>query len=183
LASLTWAKIARRIRVPLGFAFTALYLWLAKPTAASLLIGSALIIPGLAIRGVASGHVQKNEQLTTTGPYAYTRNPLYLGSLILAVGFAISARNWWIGGGLVLMFLAIYLPVIRGEEEYLTQHFSEFAEYSRQVPRLWPRLSYFGDAHGRFSWDLYWKHREYNATLGSAAMMAALMAKLLWSSR
>jgi protein-S-isoprenylcysteine O-methyltransferase Ste14 len=183
LASLTWAKIARRIRVPLSFAFTALYLWLATPTALSVLIGSALIIPGLAIRALASGHVQKNEQLTTTGPYAYTRNPLYLGSLILAVGFAISARNWWIGAGLVLMFLAIYLPVIRGEEEFLREHFPEFAEYAREVPRLLPRLNYSGEAPGRFSWDLYWKHREYNATLGSAALLAALMAKLLWISR
>jgi protein-S-isoprenylcysteine O-methyltransferase Ste14 len=183
LASVTWARIARRIRVPLGFAFTALYLWLAMPTAISIQIGLALIIPGLAIRALASGHVQKNERLTTSGPYAYTRNPLYLGSLILAVGFAISARNWWIGAGLVLMFLAIYLPVIRGEEEFLREHFPEFAEYARQVPRLLPRLSYFGEVRGRFSWDLYWKHREYNATLGSAALMAALTAKLLWISR
>jgi protein-S-isoprenylcysteine O-methyltransferase Ste14 len=179
LASATWTKIARRIRVPLGFAFTVLYLWLATPTAASMLIGSALVIPGLAIRGLASGHVQKNEQLTTTGPYAYTRNPLYLGSLILAVGFAITARNWWIGAGLILIFLAIYLPVIRGEEIFLGEQFREFAEYARQVPRLLPRLSPFKGGRGTFSWDLYWKHREYNAVLGAAAMMAALTAKLL----
>jgi len=180
VANVTWTRIARRIRVPLGFAFTALYLWLAKPTAASMLMGSTLIIPGLAIRALASGHVQKNEQLTTTGPYAYTRNPLYLGSLILAVGFAISARNWWIGAGLVLIFLAIYLPVIRGEETFLREHFSEFTEYARHVPRLLPRLSSFGETPGTFSWDLYFKHREYNATLGAVAIMAALTAKLLW---
>jgi protein-S-isoprenylcysteine O-methyltransferase Ste14 len=180
VASVSWTKIARRIRVPLGFAFTALYLWLAKPTATSMLMGSTLIIPGLAIRALASGHVQKNEQLTTTGPYAYTRNPLYLGSLILAVGFALSARNWWIGAGLVLIFLAIYLPVIRGEEAFLREHFSEFTEYARHVPRLLPRLSSFSDGPGTFSWDLYFKHREYNATLGAVAIMAALTAKLLW---
>jgi protein-S-isoprenylcysteine O-methyltransferase Ste14 len=181
VAGLSWTKIARRIRVPLGFAFTALYLWLAKPTTSSMLIGSAFIVPGLAIRAVASGHVQKNEQLTTSGPYAYTRNPLYLGSLILAVGFAITARNWWIGVGLILMFLAIYLPVIRGEEAFLGEHFTEFASYARQVPRLLPRLSSFSDSRGTFSWDLYWKHREYNATLGAVAMMAALIAKSLYT--
>lgn len=175
-----WTRIARRIRVPLGFAFTGLYLWLARPTAASMLIGSALIVPGLVIRALASGHVQKNEQLTTTGPYAYTRNPLYLGSLILAVGFAVSARSLWIGAGLIVIFVAIYLPVIRGEEAFLREHFAEFAEYARQVPRLWPRLSSFSAIPGSFSWNLYWKHREYNATLGSGLLMAAMMAKWLY---
>ena len=183
MASVTWAKIARRIRVPLGFVFTAVFLWLATPTPASMLIGSALIIPGLVIRGLASGHVQKNQQLATTGPYAYTRNPLYLGSLILAIGFALSARNWWIGAGLVLMFLAIYLPVIRGEEAFLRRHFPEFAEYERDVRRLLPRLRPFKGERGKFSWELYWQHREYNATLGSAAMVAALTAKVLWVRR
>jgi protein-S-isoprenylcysteine O-methyltransferase Ste14 len=183
VASFTWTKIARRIRVPLGFAFTALHLWLATPTTASMLLGSALIIPGLAIRALASGHVQKNEQLTTTGPYAHTRNPLYLGSLILAVGFVIAARNWWIGAALVLIFLAIYLPVIRGEESFLGEHFPEFAEYARRVPRLLPRLKSFENRSGTFSLDLYWKHREYNATLGAAAMLAVLAAKMLWIPR
>jgi protein-S-isoprenylcysteine O-methyltransferase Ste14 len=181
VAGLSWTKIARRIRVPLGFAFTALYLWLARPTTTSMLIGSVLIIPGLAIRALASGHVQKNEQLTTSGPYAYTRNPLYLGSLILAVGFAIAGRNWWIGAGLILIFLAIYLPVIRAEEAFLREHFPEFTAYARQVPRMLPRLTSFGDGRGIFSWELYWKHREYNATLGAVAMMAALMAKSLYT--
>lgn len=181
MASLTWSRIARRIRVPLGFAFAAVYLWLATPTATSLLIGSALVIPGLVIRGLASGHVQKNEQLTTTGPYAYTRNPLYLGSLILAVGFAIISRNLWIGVGLIVIFVAIYLPVIRGEEAFLRQQFVEFTEYARQVPRLWPRFSSFSVRPGSFSWDLYWKHREYNATLGSALIMAAMVAKRIYT--
>jgi protein-S-isoprenylcysteine O-methyltransferase Ste14 len=181
VASLTWTRIARRIRVPLGFVFTVVYLWLATPTSASMLIGSALIVPGLVIRALASGHVRKNEQLTTTGPYAYIRNPLYLGSLILAVGFAISARNFWIGAGLIVIFLAIYLPVIRGEEVFLREHFAEFADYARQVPRLLPRLSCFSHTRASFSWNLYWQHREYNATLGSALIMAALMAKRFYS--
>jgi protein-S-isoprenylcysteine O-methyltransferase Ste14 len=180
VASVSWTRIARRIRVPLGFAFAGLYLWLATPTVISMMIGAALVVLGLAIRALASGHVQKNEQLATTGPYAYTRNPLYLGSLILAVGFAISARSWWIGAGLILFFRAIYLPVIHGEEVFLREHFPQFAEYARRVPRLLPRLTSFSDAHGTFSWDLYWKHREYNATLGAMAVIAALTAKLLW---
>jgi protein-S-isoprenylcysteine O-methyltransferase Ste14 len=174
----SWSSIARRIRVPLGFVFTVLYLWLAKPTVESLLIGAGLVIPGLAIRGLASGHLQKNEQLATGGPYAYTRNPLYLGSLILSVGFALAARSWWIVGGIVLLFFVIYLPVIGSEENFLRERFPQFDEYAREVPSLLPRVSRFGKRSGSFSWDLYWKHREYNATLGAVAIMAALLAKL-----
>lgn len=174
----SWSAIARRVRVPLGFAFAILYFWLARPTVKSILIGSALIIPGLLIRALASGQLQKNEQLATAGPYAYTRNPLYLGSLILSIGFALASRSWWIVAGIVLLFFAIYLPVIRGEEVFLRERFPEFDEYARQVPRLLPRVSVAGK-NGTFSWDLYWKHREYNATLGAAGLLVALVAKML----
>ena len=182
----SWPAIARRIRVPLGFAFAMLYLWLARPTPVSLLLGAALVVPGVIIRALASGHVRKNEQLATTGPYAYTRNPLYLGSLILAAGFAAAARNWWIAALVAAFFTVIYLPVIRGEENFLRQRFPEFEDYSQQVPRLLPRLRPKPHAHsaseptGGFSWDLYRQHREYNALVGAAAMLAALAIKMLW---
>ncbi len=179
----SWSKIARRIRVPLGFAFAVLYMWLARPTIQSLLVGAVLAVPGLLVRALASGHVQKNEQLATSGPYAYTRNPLYLGSFILALGLAVAARNWWIAALMVVMFFAIYLPVIRGEEAYLGQHFPEFDDYARQVPRLFPRLTPFAGGRGVFSSSLYLKHREYNALIGSAAILAALAAKLHWISK
>jgi protein-S-isoprenylcysteine O-methyltransferase Ste14 len=178
----SWFKIARRIRVPLGFAFAAFYLWLARPTIQSLLVGAAVAVPGLLIRALASGHVQKNELLVTSGPYAYTRNPLYLGSLILAVGFAIAARNWWIAVVIVVMFFAIYLPVIRGEEAYLRERFPEFGDYCCQVPRLFPRFTAFRQSDSEFSWALYNKHREYNAWMGWAAVLLALAAKLHWMS-
>ena len=73
-----WGRVARRIRVPLGFAFALVFLWLARPTPMFLLLGLVLVVPGLLLRGYASGYVKKNAELTTTGPYAYTRNPLYL---------------------------------------------------------------------------------------------------------
>jgi protein-S-isoprenylcysteine O-methyltransferase Ste14 len=180
---ISWSAAARRVRVPLGFAFAILYLWLAKPTLKSILIGATLVIPGLLIRAVASGHLQKNEQLASRGPYAYTRNPLYLGSLILSVGFALAARSWWIGAGIVALFFVIYLPVIRGEEAFLRDRFPHFDEYARQVPSLFPRItphvSGSGEPGGVFSWDLYLKHREYNAILGSLAIMAALAIKMM----
>jgi protein-S-isoprenylcysteine O-methyltransferase Ste14 len=175
----SWSAIARRVRVPLGFAFAILYFWLAKPTVESILMGAVLVIPGLVIRALASGQLEKNEQLATGGVYAHTRNPLYLGSLILSIGFALASRSWWIVAGIILLFFAIYLPVIRAEEVFLRQRFPQFEDYARQVPRLFPQVRASGNSSGPFSWDLYWKHREYDATLGAAAMLAALVAKLL----
>ena len=175
----SWQKIARRIRVPLGFLFAAAYLWLAHPALWSLIAGSCFAAIGLLIRASASGHVRKNEQLTTTGPYAYTRNPLYLGSLIIALGFVIASRSWIVAAIAIALFFAIYIPVIRGEEEFLRAQFQEFAEYAQHVPRLIPRLTACGDSRSSFDRHLYWKHREYNAAIGALCMMAALIVKIL----
>ena len=178
-----WAKVARRIRVPLGFAFAVLYAWLAKPSLWSMALGLLLVIPGLAIRALASGHIRKNQQLTTSGPYAYTRNPLYLGSLVLASGFVVASRSWWIAGFAALMFLAIYIPVINSEEEFLRSKFTEFDGYARSVPRLIPRLTALGANGVSFSRELYLQHREYNALIGAAAVLLLLTGKLVWFGR
>jgi len=180
-SSMEWSKIARRIRVPLGFVFAVVYFWLARPTWRFIAFGAIVIVPGLLIRALASGHVRKNEALATSGPYAYTRNPLYLGSLLIGIGFAVAARSWWVGVVLVLMFFAIYLPVIRREEAFLRQKFQEFEEYARRVPRMFPRLAPARSEGepGGFSFGLYMKHREYNALLGAAAMTGALILKMM----
>lgn len=176
-----WSRVARRIRVPLGFAFAVLYFWLARPAWQSIGLGAVLIVPGLLIRALASGHVRKNEALATSGPYAYTRNPLYLGSVLIGIGFAIASRSWWVGIALIVMFVAIYVPVIRSEERFLREQFPEFEEYARRVPRLLPRIvpARTTGEGGRFSFDLYRKHREWNALLGTLAMIAGLLAKML----
>jgi len=176
-----WSRVARRIRVPLGFVFAVLYLWLARPTWRWLAVGAVLIVPGLLIRALASGHVRKNEALATSGPYAYTRNPLYLGSLLMGIGFAVAARSWWVGVVLAAMFFAIYLPVIRGEEKFLREKFTEFDEYARKVPRMFPRIvpARAERGGGGFSMDLYLKHREYNAAFGAMGMAAALVVKMM----
>jgi protein-S-isoprenylcysteine O-methyltransferase Ste14 len=178
-----WSRIARRIRVPLGFALAAFYLWIARPNWISLIVGAIVTLPGILLRALASGHVKKNQELTTSGPYAYTRNPLYLGSLIMAIGFAIAARSIWVLLVMVVMFAAIFLPVIRAEETFLRSAFPNFDKYAQNVPRLLPRLTPFGGGDGAFSRPLYWQHREYNAVLGTAALLAALAAKLLWATR
>src|ERR1700684_206355 len=176
-----WSQIARRIRVPLGFLFAVLYFWLARPAWRSLALGAILVVPGLLVRALASGHVRKNEALATSGPYAYARNPLYLGSLLIGIGFAVAARSWWVGFLLVVMFFAIYLPVIRDEETFLRQKFPEFDEYAQRVPRMFPRLTPHSavatEASG-FSRALYLQHREYNALGGTLAVLAALLVKM-----
>jgi protein-S-isoprenylcysteine O-methyltransferase Ste14 len=174
-----WSQIARRIRVPLGFLFAVLYFWLARPSWRSMMLGAILIVPGLLIRALASGHVRKNESLATSGPYAYTRNPLYLGSLLMGWGFAVAARSWWVGVALVVMFFAIYVPVIGDEEAFLRQKFPEFEQYARRVPRMFPRLKRAsGEGAAGFSVDLYRKHREYNALVGAVGMMGALILRM-----
>jgi protein-S-isoprenylcysteine O-methyltransferase Ste14 len=175
----TWSRVARRIRVPLGFIFALVYIWLARPTRTSLIAGVLLLLPGLLLRAMASGHVQKDKQLTISGPYAYTRNPLYLGSLMLAAGFAIAARNWWIVAVMLLMFAVIYVPVIAGEERYLRQTFPEYDDYARHVPRMLPRLTPYGSQHSAYSSARYWKHREYEASIGCAVVLAILVVKLI----
>ena len=100
---------------------------------------------------MASGHVKKNEQLATTGPYAYCRNPLYLGSIIIAIGFAIASRDVWVAIGIIGLFSVIYVPVIRGEEAFLRGQFAEYDSYARRVPRLLPRTVWFSRSDCRDS--------------------------------
>lgn len=176
----TWSRVARRVRIPVGFVFAVVFIWLAKPTRTSLIAGALVMLPGLLLRGLASGHVQKDKQLTISGPYAYTRNPLYLGSLIMAAGFALAARNWWIVALMLMMFAAIYIPVIAGEERYLRQTFPDYDDYARHVPRLSPRLTPYGNQQSAYSSARYWKHREYEASIGCLVVLAILLAKLLW---
>jgi protein-S-isoprenylcysteine O-methyltransferase Ste14 len=163
--------------VPLGFAFAIVYLWLAHPTATTILVALVFIVPGLAVRAIASGQLKKNEELATSGPYSYTRNPLYLGSILIAAGFAVAGNRVYIWIILAALLLLIYLPVIRAEEAFLRGAFPEFESYARRVPRLMPRWS--GQSlTANFSRELYLKHREYNALVGAALMMLAVAIKM-----
>src|SRR5215472_9204203 len=181
----SWARVATRSRVPLGFLFAAAYLWWARPTWLSLGVGTAVAAVGVLIRALASGHIRKNAELATTGPYAFTRNPLYLGSIIIAIGCIIAARNIWIGIGALAMFAFIYLPVIAAEEKYLRSAFPGYGQYAKEVPRLLPRLTPYrpegtaDDGSAQFSSALYLRHREYNAALGAVLMLGALVLKML----
>ena len=184
-----WERVARRIRVPLGFATAALYLFeLARraPQPATILWSVGLVLPGLWLRGYASGYVKKNEELTITGPYRHTRNPLYLGSMLVAAGFAVALQSWIVAIAQVFVFAIIYVPVIASEERFLRGRFPHFDEYCRNVPRLIPRLTpaRFPNAvgggqtevsPGNFSFVLYLRHREYNAAIGTALLYLSLL--------
>jgi len=176
----SWGRVARRIRVALGFLFAAFYLWRARPDWWSLAIGGAVAALGVFLRAIASGHVKKNEELAMTGPYAYCRNPLYLGSIIIAIGFAIASRDVWVTCVIVVLFAAIYVPVMHSEEDFLRQHFHEYEDYAQRVPRLIPHTLWWSGLTAGFSRALYQQHREYNAFIGAAAMLAALVVKMLW---
>jgi protein-S-isoprenylcysteine O-methyltransferase Ste14 len=189
-----WQKIARRIRVPLGFLTAALYifeLYQRAPQPIAVAWSLALVLPGLWLRAYASGYVKKNAELTVTGPYAYTRNPLYLGSMLIAAGFALALESWAVAALLAAGFAIIYIPVIAGEERFLRATFPGFGNYCQRVPRLLPRLSPAQVDHreavadaltpkstsaGNFSFALYRQHREYNAAIGAALLYLCLVA-------
>lgn len=169
-----------RWRVPLGYPLALLCFWLARPTIASLCVGAAIGAIGLAIRASAAGHLRKGEGLATSGPYRRTRNPLYFGSAILAVGFAVAAWSWLAFGLIVAYMLAFYPAVIRREEiELFARYGTEFDEFSRRVPAFWPRLTVEGPSVAKFSWAQYKRNREYQAAIG-ALFALALLAGRMW---
>jgi protein-S-isoprenylcysteine O-methyltransferase Ste14 len=178
-----WQRMARRIRVPLGFVAAALYLWQLyrhRPQPLFIALSLPLVLAGLWLRGYAAGYVKKNRELTQTGPYAHTRNPLYLGSMLIAAGFSLAIVSWAFALTLILGFIAIYVPVIASEEKFLRATFPDFDAYCRRVPRILPRItpapapSAEITPPGQFSFALYRKHREYNSAIGAALLYGSL---------
>ena len=167
----TWAA---RWRVALGFLLGFAYLLFCRPTAKLMLGGGIVATAGLAIRAYAAGHLTKNQKLTMSGPYAYTRNPLYLGSSLMGVGFAIAGGNWILALAFALLFAGIYWPVIRREEEYLRGEFGPVSDqYARRVPLFVPRFRRT-ETSEKFSWRQYLKNHEYEAFFGYLTLMIYL---------
>ena len=181
----TWVQ---RWRVPLGFACAAVFIVLARPDRRSLLIGGAVALVGLGVRAWASGHIRKNARLAVSGPYAHTRNPLYLGSFILGLGFTVAASSSVVlflilGGLFAALFLGIYWPVMRVEAATLAEMFGkDYRAYAEAVPLLFPRPTPYrpGDAAvagARFDPSLYMRYREYRAALGLLVAWGVLWLK------
>ncbi|HEX8178117.1 MAG TPA: isoprenylcysteine carboxylmethyltransferase family protein [Pyrinomonadaceae bacterium] len=176
----TWMQ---RWRVPLGFACAALFLLVARPRPMTLLLGGAVALAGLLLRAWSAGHIRKNDRLATSGPYAYTRNPLYLGSFIMGGGFTLAAGSWWplLGGLFAALFLGIYLPVMRVESQTLAELFgAEYARYAEAVPLFLPRLKPYragATAATKFDAQLYLRYREYRAAIGLLFAWGVLACK------
>lgn len=173
-----YADCIAKLRVPCGFVLAAMFAWLSRPSARSLMVGLAVSLLGLWLRGWATGHVEKNIRLAQSGPYAYVRNPLYLGTALTAAGLAIASQRWLLAAIFAIVFLAVYVPVIELEEQHLRSLFPEFAVYASKVPKLRPTFG-FTPVEQPFRWQLYWRNREYQAALGLLAGAAVLTAKLL----
>ncbi|HEY6385017.1 MAG TPA: isoprenylcysteine carboxylmethyltransferase family protein [Candidatus Acidoferrum sp.] len=171
-----------RWRVRLSYPLAILVLWFARPSPRSILWGAPLGLLGLFIRARAAGHLHKQKVLTVTGPYAYTRNPLYFGSAILTVAAAVTTRSWISAAILGIYFALFYSIVMRREEAELRQHHgAAFDEYALAVPLFFPRLtpaklSFVGP--GSFSIAQYKKNHEYQAAIGFLLLLAVLL--LIW---
>ena len=174
-----YADAVARLRVPSGFLIVVVFAWLSRPTAESLAIGLPVSLLGLALRAWAAGCLAKNQQLATGGPYAYTRNPLYIGTLLVAAGLVIAARNLWLAILFAAVFVFVYLPVIALEEQHLRRLFPEYAAYAREVPALAPRLSpYPKKSANPFRGSQYLKNQEYQAAAGFLAGVLFLLWRL-----
>ena len=179
------AAFFARWRVRLGYPLALIVLWLARPTPTSILAGAMIGAVGLWIRGLAAGHLHKQQVLTVSGPYAYTRNPLYLGSFILVIGVAIATHSF--ASALILFgyFALFYSIVMRREERELFQHHGQaFQEYARTVPLFFPRLTPAkGNTEnaGAFSLEQYKKNREYRAPFGFLLLLLVFI--VIWRLR
>jgi protein-S-isoprenylcysteine O-methyltransferase Ste14 len=173
-----YAHLVARLRVPGGFLLAIAFGWLARPSALSMEIGLPVAVAGLLLRAWAAGHLEKNTRLATTGPYAWVRNPLYLGTLLTACGLVTASRRPLLALLFALVFALVYLPAIQLEEEYLRELFPDFGEYAERVRALWPRRP-VNPVCTRFRADLYMRNEEYQALLGFLAGVAWLAAKLI----
>lgn len=174
-----------RWRVRLSYLLTVLVLWLARPTPRSIILGGAIGFVALCIRAYAAGYLHKQEVLTTSGPYARTRNPLYFGSSVLTLGAAIAMNSWRAAGLLLTYFALVYFLVMHREEMEMRQrHQAAFDAYAAKVPLFFPRFSVSQDAgssQAAFSWAQYNKNREYRAAIGFLLLLTGLA--VIWRLR
>lgn len=177
-----YADLVQKLRVPIGIVVAAGFGWFAHPSVVSLLAGLPLAAAGLVLRGWAAGHLRKNQKLTTSGPYAWVRNPLYVGTLVAAGGCLIAASQPVLAWVTLVAFLLIYTPVVEQEEQHLRKLFPEYEEYARRVPQFVPRLPR-DSSEQVFSYAIYQQNKEYKALWGLLWAYAFLILKAYFASR
>jgi protein-S-isoprenylcysteine O-methyltransferase Ste14 len=162
-------ELISRRRVTASFVLSVFVLWLANPTPRSLTIGALVATIGEGIRLWAAGHLEKGREVTASGPYAFTRHPLYLGSAIIGAGMAVASANL-VAASVVVVFLAISLgAAIRTEEAHLTEKFGH------QYPAY--RAGHTPMVARRFSLARAIRNREYRAVAGLVVVLALLAWK------
>jgi len=165
------ARLAR-FRVTLGFIVGVVCFWLAQPSWRTVVVGGLIAIPGEMLRLWAAGHIEKGREITRSGPYRFVRHPLYLGSSIMAIGFAVAA-----GSGIVVALVAGYmgltlLAAMQTEERALDQKFNgEYSAYREGRAEPVAR---------RFSWQRVVANREYRAAAGVAIGLGLLALEMWW---
>ena len=174
-----YADRVARLRVTTGFLLAAAFAWFSQPDTRSLAWGLPLSVLGLLLRAWAAGHLEKNTRLAVGGPYAHVRNPLYLGTLLVAAGLVVASQRWLLAVLFALGFGLIYLPAIELEEQHLRSLFPDFAAYAQRVRALWPAWKTAAATREPFRWPLYLHNREYQALLGFLAGAALLIAKVI----
>jgi protein-S-isoprenylcysteine O-methyltransferase Ste14 len=176
----SFQETMNRLRVRAGLFLALAVVLLARPTWSSVLLGILISFLGLVIRAWASGHLRKEKALAVSGPYRYSRNPLYVGNFLLGVGITAGARSWWVLGLCVAYYAIFYPMIIRRERERMKNLFpQQYSEYGKKVPLFFPSPRKHLPANGRFSWSLYKRNREYRALLGTILVWLVLAAKLL----
>ncbi|MGD8898184.1 MAG: isoprenylcysteine carboxylmethyltransferase family protein [Acidobacteriota bacterium] len=169
-----------RYRVAAGWLLGVIVLALARPTAMSILLGLPLALAGEAIRIWASGHIEKTQKLATGGPYAHARHPLYVGSVLLALGVAVASASVWVVLAVAVYFLAFFPAVMREESEFLAKKFpGEFTAWAAKVPPFWPRLTPGGPRSSRFEWGRVSLNREWRTALALLAITGLIYARQL----
>lgn len=174
----------RQLRLRAVWLIVIPFLWFSRPTLTTLLVGIGLAVVGLVVRGWSAGTIHKDQELTVSGPYAFTRNPLYLGSFFIGLGVSIGGGHWIWPTVFLLFFVTIYAKTMAGEARHLGELFPErYAEYAAAVPAFLPRLTPYAARAGQtagFRWAQYERNREWEASLGALAAFGLLAAKAIW---
>ena len=185
-AQASWMRIAQKARIPAGTALGIIFLLFMHPSFRSLVIGGVFMIVGALMRIWAAGHIEKRVRLARSGPYAYTRNPLYFGSFLMAFGVILAGQGYWLLPLFALFFVGVYLPVMRAEEQYLESTYGDdFREHVRVTPLFFPKpwatkKKNTNEPVTLFSWSRVRKNREHRNLVSLLAVEGILILLYLY---